>query len=145
LGLGAIKSQNKMYQECKTNSGGNRIINTNTTSDSSGEVEITITTMDDFFEINHPLNSKIDLVKVDIEGYEYEWLLGAEKTLSKYKPTLFIELDDNNLKQQNSSALLLVVKLKEFGYTIFDDRIDISNQVDFDNCHFDISCFYNKK
>jgi hypothetical protein len=101
--------------------------------------------MDDFFEINHPLNSKIDLVKVDIEGYEYEWLLGAEKTLSKYKPTLFIELDDNNLKQQNSSALLLVVKLKEFGYTIFDDRIDISNQVDFDNCHFDISCFYNKK
>jgi FkbM family methyltransferase len=38
--------------------------------------------------------SKIDLIKVDTEGHEYEVLLGAEKTIKKHKPK-FIQIEMN--------------------------------------------------
>lgn len=33
----------------------------------------------------------VDLIAIDIEGWEYNALLGAEKTLEKWKPTLVVE------------------------------------------------------
>ncbi|MEM1988580.1 MAG: FkbM family methyltransferase [Candidatus Woesearchaeota archaeon] len=50
-----------------------------------GNQKIEITTIDS-------LNEKIDLIKMDIEGYEYNAILGAEKTIKKYKPVLSISL-----------------------------------------------------
>lgn len=45
----------------------------------------------------------IDFIKIDIEGHEYAALLGMRETLTKYKPTLLIEIftdtnSDNNEK-----------------------------------------------
>jgi len=37
------------------------------------------------------LNLKPDLIKLDIEGYEYKALLGAVKTIKKFKPIIYIE------------------------------------------------------
>ena len=37
------------------------------------------------------LNLKPDLIKLDIEGYEHKALLGAAKTIKKYKPIIYIE------------------------------------------------------
>lgn len=34
---------------------------------------------------------KVDFIKIDVEGYEYKVLLGAEKTLLKHKPVVIIE------------------------------------------------------
>lgn len=42
------------------------------------------------------INEGIDFIKIDVEGYEYEVLLGAEKTISKDKPDIFIEIFDVN-------------------------------------------------
>lgn len=38
----------------------------------------------------------IDFVKIDVEGHEFQVLQGAEKTLKKYKPTIFIEIFPEN-------------------------------------------------
>jgi FkbM family methyltransferase len=46
-------------------------------------------------------NFKPDFIKLDIEGYEYYALLGAEKTIKKYKPTIILE----QLKTESSSKL----------------------------------------
>lgn len=57
-------------------------------------------------------------------------------------PMLFIELDNNNLKEQSSSASELVHILNKLGYTIrhaISDRA-IKEGDDFSNCHFDILC-----
>ena len=40
--------------------------------------------------------SKIDFIKCDVEGFEFNVLLGAEKTLIKYKPLIFVEVFANN-------------------------------------------------
>lgn len=40
--------------------------------------------------------SKIDFVKIDVEGHELLALKGATKTLEKYKPAIFIETGDIN-------------------------------------------------
>ena len=37
-----------------------------------------------------------DIIKVDVEGGEYEFLLGAKETLKKYHPKLFIEIINKN-------------------------------------------------
>lgn len=52
-----------------------------------GEVSIETVSLDEF------LNGKrISLIKMDIEGAEYKALVGARKTISKYKPRLAISI-----------------------------------------------------
>lgn len=54
---------------------------------------VSITTLDNF------LNNKdidIGLIKVDIEGFEQEFLMGAEQTIKKYKPTLLLSIYHNS-------------------------------------------------
>jgi FkbM family methyltransferase len=39
--------------------------------------------------------SACDLIYLDIEGYEFKALRGAEKTIERYKPTIAVELNGN--------------------------------------------------
>ena len=61
---------------------------------------------------------RIDLIKIDVEGAEYEVMLGLEETISRFKPKLFVEIWSQNmakvkafLKQHNYR----IVKLSEIG------------------------------
>ena len=45
----------------------------------------------------------IGLIELDLEGYEYDALLGAKKTIQKNKPVLIIENADDRIKQFLSS------------------------------------------
>ncbi len=59
--------------------------------------------------------SKIDFIKIDIEGGEYKALIGMKKTLEKFHPTLMIEILDNNLEAVNNNQLILKY-LASLGY-----------------------------
>ncbi len=57
---------------------------------------------------------RVDWIKIDVEGAEYEVMLGLEETLSRFKPTLFVEIWMQNMSK-------VQVFLKKHNYRI--DRI----------------------
>jgi len=58
-----------------------------------------------------------DLVKIDVEGYEYEVLLGARRLLREHKPPICLELHLNQLEQRGNSPRDVVDELVGHGYT----------------------------
>ena len=59
---------------------------------------------------------KINLIKIDVEGHEYEVLKGASKIIKKNKPLVLFEHHLNNFKLNVSPTLNL---LKKMGYKKF--------------------------
>jgi FkbM family methyltransferase len=53
------------------------------------------------------VTGSVDFVKLDIEGYEYRALLGAQKLLA-LGPTMFVEVHPIELRQKGSSARAVV-------------------------------------
>lgn len=60
--------------------------------------------------------SKIDLIKIDIEGGEYAALKGMNEILTHYQPNILIEINNIALKSSNRSEEELVSLLTEKGY-----------------------------
>lgn len=59
--------------------------------------EVAVEKLDSLPEI---ASSKITGIKMDVENFEYEVLLGAEMILKKYKPILYVELWDNENRKK---------------------------------------------
>ncbi len=75
--------------------------------------------------IIHELNlSRIDLIKIDIEGGEMDCLIGAQSTLEKYRPMLIIEVQEHTSQQAGWSSLQLFEYLEKFNYEFFDIKKD---------------------
>ena len=60
--------------------------------------------------------SRVDLVKVDVEGAELLILKGALETLAHYRPALLLELDDQLLQPMGTSAAEVTEFLRAYGY-----------------------------
>jgi FkbM family methyltransferase len=86
--------------------------------------------------------SGCDLIKIDVEGFEKKVLEGAEKTLRKFRPVLFIEIDQNNLMRQNTSAASTIEYIRGFDYSVHyaDDLETINVEEDLKYDHFDVIC-----
>lgn len=70
-----------------------------------------IIAVDDLLELG-----KVDFVKIDVEGFEYNVLKGMKELIHKHKPILFIEIWDKNKE-------MVIKLLNEYGYR---DGISIS-------------------
>ena len=55
------------------------------------------------------LNLKPKIIKIDIQGHEYQCIQGLMKTIKKYKPLILLEYNIESYK--------IIKNLKEFGYT----------------------------
>lgn len=137
IGLGSQTEELPLKINSPLNRGGNRIDRNN---DKNSKL-IKIERLDDVLkneQIKH-----IDLIKIDVEGFELEVLRGAIKTLQQHKPLLYIEIDENNLNQQNTNAKELINFVSELGYNCVNakskERI-INTNNDLIDCHIDIIC-----
>ena len=81
-----------IYPE-KENRGGASILN----HQSNKGIEIEVKRLDNF-----QINSKVNVIKIDVEGFELDVLKGASETIKKDKPILIIEhsIDRNNTAEQ---------------------------------------------
>lgn len=130
------KNETVYYQEKAGHSGGTMM------SKETGKNQtqfIEALTLDEFVK-THGLE-KIDFIKVDIEGFEMNFVNGAIETLKNFKPLLFMEVDQNKLKRQQTSASALLEKLFSLNYQIFyaETRKEILS-TDLTEKHFDILC-----
>jgi FkbM family methyltransferase len=57
-----------------------------------------------------------DIIKIDVEGAEWDVLRGAEKTLATCRPTLFLSVHPDALSRQGLAAADIEAWLKERGY-----------------------------
>ena len=69
--------------------GGNTLIDSGKEFSTKNKQEnVNITTLDNFVKENNI--NQIDVIKVDIEGYELKFLQGAKETIKRFKPKIII-------------------------------------------------------
>ena len=81
------------------------------------EIEVSVKTLDSVFENEMP--EKIDLIKIDTQGYEEEVLLGASSILSR---TLIVEAEVifSDIYENSSSLHGIQKILDEHGFVLWD-------------------------
>ncbi len=63
--------------------------------------------------------NKVDFVKIDVDGYEYDIFCGAEHILSSMKPILCFELAPHVIKERGKSVEMLINKITSYGYQLY--------------------------
>ena len=66
--------------------------------------------------------SRIDIIKIDVDGYEMNVLRGAQESLRKYKPILIAELFEEALLDAGSSVREILDFLEEMGYVPYSEQ-----------------------
>jgi len=139
MGCGETETEFSMTVVKDSNSGQNRIINGSDTEEKENAVMIKVARLDkQLAEV-----SNIDLIKIDVEGFEMHVLKGAYSILKKHKPVLFVEIDEQLLRSNNTSPELIIDYLKtNFNYKILNaaNEETIDDNFHFLNCHIDIIC-----
>lgn len=124
--LGKSEGQQKMYFDF----GQSSFIESGRKHNNEGIVDIT--TLDLIKNIG--TDARV-LVLLDAEGYEKNILEGGLNFISKYKPTIIFELNQNSLSLAGTSIDQLCNLLRKFGYRLFiisEDchKINFSGEID---------------
>jgi len=64
---------------------------------------------------------RLDVVKLDVDGFEYRILKGGRETLKRFKPSIVLELTPYTLEEQGDSLSLLLDLLIEEGYELWSE------------------------
>jgi len=83
-----------------------------------GKIEVQAERTDKLLIEQLDLN-RVDWIKIDVEGAEYEVLLGLEETLSRFKPIIIVEIWSQNMAKVKAflkKHRYRIIKLSEFGH-----------------------------
>jgi FkbM family methyltransferase len=83
----------------------------------AGREDVPMTTLDGFME-GHGVPT-VNLIKVDIEGAERQFLDGAAATIERHQPIIMIEVNPTALDVFGSTSQQVLERLREFGYTLY--------------------------
>lgn len=89
-------------------------------------IEVECRTLDAVIEAEAP--ERVDLIKIDVEGFEQQVLDGARATIARYRPRLIVEWHSDFFTDRPGAALALYDLLtKELGYRL--RRIDADGKL----------------
>ncbi len=136
IGLGNESGKFSLIVDTESNRGGNRISFDKKTNKATTQIEVR--KLDDW--VSSKNIERVDLIKIDVEGFELKVLQGGRNLIEQFKPKLFIEIDDNNLRAVGDSAKKLISFLEDLNYKSINavSLESINLGFNFDNCHFDI-------
>ena len=64
--------------------------------------------------------TKVDIIKMDVEGAEILALEGMKNTLIQHLPLLFLEFSPHSIIKINRNPIDFLLNLREIGYSIFE-------------------------
>ncbi|HEX75388.1 MAG TPA: FkbM family methyltransferase [Dehalococcoidia bacterium] len=88
--------------------------------DSEGSREVDFITLDEYVEGNNI--SKIDFIKLDVDGYEYKVVRGGVNSIKKFKPVMIIEFGKWTLRKYGDSLEDLIDLLASLGYSFYSEK-----------------------
>lgn len=80
-------------------------------------IKVEVDTLDQYAASNGL--QRLDFIKADIEGAEFLMLKGAEQTLSKYRPTLMLEVQGHSTRLFGYEPADLFAWLQKLGYRAY--------------------------
>lgn len=81
--------------------------------------------------LDNEMFENVNLLKIDVDGYDFKVLEGAARILTKFKPCVLIELCESALAAQGDSVRDIFGLLKSLGYAgIYEDGAPIMSPGD---------------
>jgi len=84
-------------------------------------IKIPVKTLDSFVQENDI--KKIDILRMDVEGFEYNIIVGANNVLEKYKPKIFVEIHKMYLGKEKTCKIFNDLKNKGYEIKYYIPRI----------------------
>lgn len=120
--LGETEKDEKLF--ISKNKGGSSLVNDDETQD-----VITVPIKNGDRELAEL--QEVHVIKIDVEGYEYEVLEGIKQTLGLHRPVIFIEFSGNFYYQQRKEHGIKILKLlRDLGYELFDIEDELKKVMD---------------
>ena len=63
------------------------------------------------------INTRVDMIKIDVEGFEFEVVKGATEILKRDHPNLIIEITNDFLRECGYTAQEVLLYLSKLGYS----------------------------
>jgi FkbM family methyltransferase len=109
-------------------------------------IEITTTTLDAYAKTSKL--KTLSLIKIDIEGSEYEALLKGKNVIKKFKPIIVIEYNRNTSTRAGNTMEKVDKLLSDYGYDrfVYDDvyipiKYRKDGTIDYEYDIFNVFCF----
>lgn len=115
LGCGASSGEEVMYMASRS-SGDSTLVPENRDKSGLRSEKIKLVTLDGFFAGRQ---ERIDFIKIDTEGFDFEVLKGASGIIDAFKPAIYIELSRDFLSSSRKSMEFL--KTHGYGFTVEPD------------------------
>ena len=84
-------------------------------------IKIPVKTLDSFVQENDI--KQIDILRMDVEGFEYNIIVGANNVLEKYKPKIFVEIHKMYLGKEKTCQIFNDLKNKKYEVKYYVPRI----------------------
>lgn len=98
-------------------------------------VEVPALSIDGYIEKQGIRPDTIELMKIDVEGYEYNVLKGASRLLTEYSPKILCEISHANLSKSGLVPHDVICSLLPYGYKcyVYENR-SFRNIISIKNC-----------
>ena len=113
-GLGERNCEMRLYSDRK-NPGGHSFFEWNVRSAEGKGENSAIFSLDSFLEKNVP-GRRLDVLKLDVQGFEMKAITGAQKSINEYHPAIFCEITPDALLKAGSHHSALISYLDEMDY-----------------------------
>jgi len=114
VGLSNVKQQASFFVQTSGNIGSSTLYPSNS-QEYQKEISISLEVGDE--NSNIQAFSKLDIVKIDVEGHEPQVILGLKKTIKKHQPIIIMEWDNDSTRNGFATHKLFETILKN--YSVF--------------------------